>query len=247
MGTLLFHLLLLIFLSVFTVKQRTLQRPEPLIAIEFEEDVEREPETEYEEETQEQPVQEVRSDRAVSETAGEDARESSRNVTTSSPTKAASQTRQSIDEQIERELRELEQQVIDEQRAAGYGYTKEQAQELIDSKRNPEVDKIPEKQAVSEEAVKGETNISYKLENRYDTYIKVPVYMCRSGGEVTVNIAVDRKGNVVAAKVDQQTTSTTDNCLFNQAEKAALNTRFNSSTKAPELQKGTITFRFVAQ
>lgn len=245
-GTLVFHLVLLLLLSVFTVKQRTLERPEPLIAIEFEDDFEEKPVEPEEEPPAEQQPREVRSDRAVSETAGDDVEEGSRNVIPQNNAPSKSQ-KQSIDEQIEQELRDLEQQVIDEQRAAGYGYTEEQARELIDSKRNPEVEKIPEKQAVSEEAVKGETNISYKLENRYDTYIKVPVYMCQNGGEVTVNIAVNKSGKVVAAKVDHQTTSTADACLLKQAESAAMSTRFNSASDAPELQRGSITFRFAAQ
>ena len=245
-GTLAFHLILLSILSIFTVKQSALERPAPLISIEFE-DTEQTPEQVQEETPLEQQSSESRSDRAVSETASEDVQEGTRNLTSSKSSPTSQSQKQSIDEQIEQELRDLEQQVIDEQRASGYGYTKQQAKELIDSKRNPEIEKIPKKQAVSEEAVKGETNISYKLENRFDTYIKVPVYMCQNGGEVTMNIAVDQSGRVIAAKVDEQSTSTQDACLLKQAESAALSTRFNRSAAAPELQKGSITFRFAAQ
>lgn len=71
--------------------------------------------------------------------------------------------------------------------------------------------------------------------------------MCQHGGEVTMNIAVNRDGRVVAAKVDEQTTSTNDACLLKQAQSAALSTRFNREDSAPELQKGSITFRFAAQ
>ncbi|MDR9398926.1 MAG: energy transducer TonB [Salibacter sp.] len=159
----------------------------------------------------------------------------------------SNESKSDVEKEINERLKKLEQEVIQEQRDAGYGYTKEEAEALINSKKQPQLEEVTEKEAVSEGAVKGNTNISYKLENRYDTYMDVPVYMCEFGGEVTVNIVVNRSGKVLAAKIDKQSSKSQDGCLQKQAIQAAYNTRFNNSQQAPEAQKGSITFRFVSQ
>lgn len=242
-GTILFHLLLLLVLSYLTVEQRRLERPEPLVSFQLEEmPEEQEQEEEEVEEPQQQP-QESRSDRAVSETAPENASEASRNNFDGQSENA----REQVDREIEQELQELEKEVIQEQRDAGYGYTDEEAEELINSKKMQEVEQVEEKEAESEGAVKGPTNISYKLEDRYDQYIDVPVYLCENGGEVTVNIVVDQNGKVRAAQVDEESTKTQDPCLLKAGKRAAQNTRFNRDEQAPDMQKGSITFRFVPQ
>lgn len=242
-GTLIFHLILLLLLSWLTVDQRRLQRPESLIAVEFEKTEEEQPEEKPEEKETEQTPAESRTDRAASESAPGDVQEAGQNRFD----EPRSNAKEAVDKQIEDELKELEEQVIQEQRDAGYGYTQEEAEALINSKKLDEVKDVEEKEAESEGAVKGPTNISYKLENRYDRYIYVPVYLCRNRGEVTVNIAVDRNGNVVAAKVDKESTRTDDHCLLNAGVKAAESTRFNRDENASEIQKGSITFRFSAQ
>jgi len=152
-----------------------------------------------------------------------------------------------VDQEIRDKLRAIEQNVIDEQRAAGYGYTPEEAEKFIQSFEANDVKDVPVQEARSEGAFKGETNISYRLENRYDTYIYVPVYLCQYGGEVTIAIAVDRSGNVVKTKLDNSSATTTDPCLREAALKAAGRMRFNSSQNAPALQKGSVTFIFQAQ
>jgi hypothetical protein len=153
----------------------------------------------------------------------------------------------SVDEKIYDDLKALEQQVINEQRAAGYGYTEEQAKELIESFKSEELEHVKPQEARSEGAYQGTTNISYKLENRYDTYIYVPVYLCQNGGKVTVNLAVNQEGEVVKAKVDGSGSLTTDPCLLDAALKGAYRCKFNRSNSAPALQRGSITFIFSAQ
>ncbi len=155
--------------------------------------------------------------------------------------------KESVDEKIYNDLKALEQQVIDEQRAAGYGYTEEEAKELIDSFKPDELKHVAPQEARSEGAYKGTTNISYKLENRYDTYIYVPVYLCQSGGMITVNLAVNREGEVVKAKVNTSQSESNDPCLLDAAIKGAYRCKFNRSSSAPALQRGTITFRFSPQ
>ena len=159
----------------------------------------------------------------------------------------AEQTRSQVEQEISERLKSIEQEVIAEQRASGFGYSKDEAEALINSKKQQKLESVSEQDARSEGAIEGPTNISYRLENRYDTYIYVPVYLCEFGGEVTVNIVVDQSGKVAGAKVDQESSKTTDPCLLKAAVQAAYASRFNNTQQAPKLQTGAMTFRFIGQ
>ncbi len=91
----------------------------------------------------------------------------------------------------------------------------------------------------------GKSNIHYFLENRYHKKLFNPVYMAKSGGKVIVDIAVDRDGNVI--KAEPRSSSSSDPMLAEYAQSAAARTLFNRDSKAPKIQKGTITYTFVAQ
>lgn len=94
--------------------------------------------------------------------------------------------------------------------------------------------------------VKGNVTVSYDLPDRTDVYLHIPAYQCESGGMVVVGITVNRNGKVLSAAVEKAT-STGDDCTLNMAVQAAKATTFNTSGVAPEKQKGTITYLFVAQ
>jgi hypothetical protein len=92
----------------------------------------------------------------------------------------------------------------------------------------------------------GKSNIHYFLENRYHLRLPIPVYLAKSGGIVIVDIQVDRGGNVIKATV-RPANNVKDPMLPVYATQAAERTVFNSEPKAPAIQKGTITYKFVAQ
>ena len=92
----------------------------------------------------------------------------------------------------------------------------------------------------------GKSNIHYFLENRFHLRLPIPVYLAKSGGEIKVDIQVDRSGNVIKAEA-RQNRSANDPMLTIYATQAAERTVFNADTKAPSIQKGSITYRFVAQ
>jgi len=93
---------------------------------------------------------------------------------------------------------------------------------------------------------KGKSNIHYFLENRYHSRLPIPVYLAEGGGEVTVDIVVARDGRVISAEPRSNPGSTDMNMLA-YAKQAAEKTWFNEDPKAPDRQKGTITYNFVAQ
>lgn len=92
----------------------------------------------------------------------------------------------------------------------------------------------------------GKSNIHYFLENRFHVRLPIPVYLAKSGGEIKVDIQVDRSGNVIKA-VARSTKATDDPMLIEYAIQAAERTVFNTDQKAPSIQKGSITYKFVAQ
>jgi len=92
----------------------------------------------------------------------------------------------------------------------------------------------------------GKSNIHYSLENRFHVRLPIPVYLAKGGGLITVDIQVDRKGKVIKAEA-RPVNNSNDPMLSIYALQAAENTIFNLEPKAPEVQRGTITYKFVAQ
>ena len=107
---------------------------------------------------------------------------------------------------------------------------------------------VEEKEQLQNPKIKpDETNVTYSIKNRFARFMYIPVYKCKGRGVVVVNIAVDDKGYVVNAEVEFTSTNTDDECLHNEAIDAAKRSRFNADYSAPARQKGTITYKFVAQ
>lgn len=92
----------------------------------------------------------------------------------------------------------------------------------------------------------GPSVVSYRLDGRKASLLKIPAYRCYGSGEVTVIITVDNSGRVVNAKV-QEETSSADKCLREFAVRAARLSRFSASETAPARQPGEIVYRFIAQ
>lgn len=75
-------------------------------------------------------------------------------------------------------------------------------------------------------------------------YLPQPSYGVQKSGRVVVDIRVDNYGNVINAKAGAIGTTVTDKKLWEAAEKAASEAKFNISETAPATQKGTITYIF---
>ena len=92
----------------------------------------------------------------------------------------------------------------------------------------------------------GPSVVSYNLEGRKASHLKIPAYRCYGEGDVTVIITVNPQGQVINAKI-MEDISSTDECLRNFAIRAARLSRFSASPTAPSRQSGDIVYRFVAQ
>ena len=108
---------------------------------------------------------------------------------------------------------------------------------------------LPSKEKKAEEKQKeysGPSVVSYNLDGRKASHLKIPAYRCYGCGDVTVIITVDPQGNVVAAKVLDEISSG-DSCLRSFAVRAARLSKFSASPSAPARQNGEILYRFIAQ
>lgn len=93
---------------------------------------------------------------------------------------------------------------------------------------------------------KENTTVSYFLENRWHRYLYIPTYKCQGGGTVIIDIVIDQSGKVISATIAENK-STHDQCLLEEAYHSATSAVFNSDSKSPTKQIGTITYVFLAQ
>jgi len=97
-----------------------------------------------------------------------------------------------------------------------------------------------------QKAYSGPSVVSYNLDGRKASHLKIPAYRCYGAGDVTVIITVNPQGQVINAKVMDEISSS-DQCLRNFAVRAARLSRFSASSSAPAKQNGEIVYRFIAQ
>ena len=97
-----------------------------------------------------------------------------------------------------------------------------------------------------QKAYSGPSVVSYNLEGRKASHLKIPAYRCYGAGDVTVIITVNPQGQVINAQVMDEISSD-DQCLRNFAVRAARLSRFSASSTAPAKQNGEIVYRFIAQ
>lgn len=135
---------------------------------------------------------------------------------------------------------------IDGQR--GNNQTSEDDQFAID--KQAEKEKQEEKATDSQKMAanfRGPTRIYYDLQGRNHTYLPIPIYKCQGSGKVVLLIEVNQKGIVENATVLEGESTASDECLLETAVGTALVSRFESNLNAPRIQKGTLTYIFVAQ
>lgn len=84
----------------------------------------------------------------------------------------------------------------------------------------------------------------YSLGNRKALNKPQPNYTCQEQGRVAVQVTVDRNGNTVSVTAGVQGTTNTAKCLLDQAKIAAMSTKWQPDSNAPETQVGKIIYTF---
>jgi hypothetical protein len=135
---------------------------------------------------------------------------------------------------------------IDEQKKAGLINKEDLAADQ--NKNNKTVIKTPPDESQKKPGnYKGPTRIYYDLAGRNHLRLPIPIYLCQGSGKVMLNIEVNQQGDVMKAQIEPTESSTSDPCLIETAVNTALQSRFNPDVKSPKIQKGTLTYIFVAQ
>lgn len=236
MGTLIFHILLFsfLFLSQLNIKIKTEKEEAVLLDIIVAEKLEELP----------KPAQEEQAEKNMA--SGQSDRNNQRDISNSAVNDAPGKNRiyskdKFFDAEYQKDIEEAKKMVADVNKQL--------------SKKVPSAKKFQMPEATTEgqnrDSIKnvvysGKSNIHYYLENRYHVRLPIPVYLAKSGGEIKVDIQVDRSGRVIKAEVKSARASG-DPMLAEYAVQAAENTQFNADNKAPSVQKGSITYKFVAQ
>lgn len=147
-------------------------------------------------------------------------------------------------ERVENELKAMEQAEFDrlaqERRDQGREIV---IPELDPSKWNKEQYM---KSAAEPVKVEGATTVWHDLKGRTRAE-DVPGYLCKEMGRVAISIQVDPSGQVTKAELDPARSEGADECMLEHALASARRARFNSLSSAPDPQKGTLYFLFLAQ
>lgn len=91
----------------------------------------------------------------------------------------------------------------------------------------------------------GTDGASFSLSGRGAKSISKPKANRNETGKVVVEIKVDQQGNVVEAHAGAKGTTLMNTNIWRTCEQAAKRSKFSSKSDAPELQRGTITYKFV--
>lgn len=87
--------------------------------------------------------------------------------------------------------------------------------------------------------------ISFSLEGRTAVNLPKPAYKSKEQGKIVVVIWVNKNGEVTKAFAGAKGTNISDLGLYKLTKNAALKAKFSPNPKAPEEQKGTITYNFI--
>jgi hypothetical protein len=122
---------------------------------------------------------------------------------------------------------------------------------VLPSESAPTTVAIDKKQVTKTPASSGKSNNrnstnSYRLIDRTAVFLPNPVYLCESGGRIVITISVNAKGKVIDVTYAASLSSTTNECLIDEALSYANQSTFTSASLKPS-QMGTITYNFPGQ
>ncbi|MEG2276343.1 MAG: energy transducer TonB [Odoribacter sp.] len=231
MGTVIFHLLLAIFLLSMEISRMNAHTEMEIVM-----------ETPAPEEVQKKVEEEQRKKEIRQQSAAEEVERMLRSIAVNENTKPQQKERATDVQRYVDEIRkELEAEGEDGRyRAKRDKNYKQDSLQRVRDRREQELDSL------KSVFYSGKSSVSYNLKDRYARFLPIPVFKCEFGGKVVVEITVNQRGVVQKATV-VEAQSEADDCLWRVAVDAAERSRFNEKPGAPILQKGTITYHFVKQ
>ena len=237
MGTLAFHMLLLIILLSFQLHtKRMFLEAEIFIDIppEIAEQI-----LEEKEEEIEKAIEEKNSEK--NESVDELLRSIAVNQNVQ---KSSSDPKQKVEDMIDEIKKKLGELGSDESQGdnEGYGEFKKDSISIAEEREKQRL--LDSLQSIE---YSGPSSVYYSLEGRHKIFLPIPVFKCEGEGKIVVQILVNRNGRVIDTKILKDKCDVQDDCLFEAAIEASQRTRFNVSNASPVSQQGTITYHFVKQ
>ncbi len=154
--------------------------------------------------------------------------------------------RGNLDEEVDREIRELEKQWENDANLSDEARRKlEENRE----KRNQNKELYDEnaEDVDAERGKGGNVAVGWSLEGRKNYDLPKPSYVCKASGEVHVLIKVNQHGEVTWTSIDESQTNTNNECLRDNAIKYAKRARFNDDYSPTATSKGWIHFKYARQ
>lgn len=239
MGTLAFHMILLIILLIFKLNTRR-QFIESEIVLEIPEEVVESLEKQEEEEREKS--EEAKEN--VAQSSKESMEQLLKSIAVNREMQQAAKTdpQENVEKMIEAIRKDL---AGAEELATG----KNVDEGFVEDSLNMLKDKEKQRMLDSLESIvySGPSSVYYELKGRHKIYLPIPIYKCEGEGLVVVEITVNRSGKVTHSRILKDESAVDDSCLFDAAERAARKSRFNESPESPVLQKGKIHYNFVKQ
>ncbi|MEN8810839.1 MAG: hypothetical protein ABF264_07285 [Flavobacteriales bacterium] len=147
-----------------------------------------------------------------------------------------------INQEIENEVIERNNQSLNEKNKKKESGTNSSIKETP-TKENETQDKSAE----AENSYAGKVTRYCNVQGR-ECYTVAPSYTCKGGGQVQIDIKVDKIGSVKSVKVNTANTTTTNECILNQAlDYAKRTTKVSSDLKGEHANSGYIIYNFVSQ
>jgi outer membrane biosynthesis protein TonB len=238
MGTIAFHMILIILMLLFKLNtQKTFHESEISIEIPIELS---EQLLQEEKERMEEALEEKKSE--ISKSVDELLRSIAVNEEVA---KSKNNPQQKVDQMIDDIRKDLNELGSDD----AVKSESDDIHEYLNDSINANEAKEKQKLLDSLESIEysGPSSVYYSLEGRHKIYLPIPVFKCEGEGLIVVRIVVNQAGRVIQASILDQESGVQDNCLFDAALQASRKTRFNVSTSSPTEQVGKISYQFVRQ
>ena len=227
--TIIVHLVILIILLSYSIARQVI--PDNSFVIDFSREEQRE-RLLKEQQIKEEVAKEL--DKLLSMQAKDPVSSQIRNVATERSSANLKDDRNTDTKKLYEDAKELQKKL---------DRTRKSTQEQEDSDNTVTYTK---KDKDSGEKYTGPSVLSWSLDGRKPISLPVPAYKCQESGEVYIIIIVNQKGYVVGTRINESLSS--DNkCLREEALKAAGRSRFNTSLSASKQQTGEIVYSFIAQ
>lgn len=160
-----------------------------------------------------------------------------------------STTLQNIESMSLEEIRQqYEEQILREKYGDDYERRMEETYRDFLNEREADSGTNTSEQTSEQTSYSGPALVFVELENedRGQSYVHVPVFTCKDGGVVVIDITIGSDGRVNRTTVASVTGSGDTSCIVNEAKSAASQSRF-SPIAGGGSENGKITYHFIQQ